>query len=303
MTEPVDPTVPEPVTASPLVNPAELASALASADPPTVLDVRWRLPGSAPDKPPTRSEYTEAHIPGAAFVDLDSQLSGPPGAGGRHPLPDPVALGAALRAAGVRAERAVVVYDAGDNQAAARAWWILRWAGHPAVRVLDGGWAAWTAESAPTEPGAVTPALGDFVVTPGVLPVLDADAAGALPDAGGVLIDARIPGRYRGEVEPVDPVAGRIPGAVNVPAAQLSAPDGRLLPAPALREVFAAVGAAAGTPVGAYCGSGVTAAHTVLALTVAGVDDPALYVGSWSNWITDPTRPIATGEPESGAAA
>lgn len=288
---------------SPLLDPAPLHAQLASADPPTVLDVRWRLPGSAPDQPPTRNEYTLAHIPGAAFVDLDADVCGTPGAGGRHPLPEPAALQRALRAAGVRAGHPVVVYDHGDNVAAARLWWTLRWAGHARVRVLDGGWAAWTAAGLPTEPGLVTPPAGDVVVRPGQLPVLDAAAAGALPQRGGVLIDARTPVRYRGEAEPVDPVAGRIPGAVNVPAADLSRPEGGLRAAAELRSVFVAAGVGDGTPVGAYCGSGVTAAHTVLALTAAGVPDPALYVGSWSHWITDPDRPIATGPGTKGEPA
>ncbi len=309
MTEPTDTTpasTPASAPAAPpaipaLVDPAELAGLLAAADPPAVLDVRWRLPGSAPDKPSTRNEYTAAHIPGAVFIDLDADLCGPPGAGGRHPLPDPVALAAALRAAGVRDGQLVVGYDAGDNQAAARLWWTLRWAGHREVRVLDGGYAAWVADGRPVESGVITPKPGKVTVRPGSMPVLDAEAAGALPGSGGVLVDARIPARYRGEVEPVDPVAGRIPGAVNVPAARLSLLGGRLRDRGELRAAFAAVGVGTGTPVGAYCGSGVTAAHTVLALTVAGVPEPALYVGSWSNWITDPERPIATG-PEGSAA-
>jgi len=269
-----------------LITVPELAEALASARPPTVLDVRWRLTG-----PPTRGDYEAAHIPGAAFIDLDAQVSGPPGAGGRHPLPDPAALQQTLRAAGVGGDRPVVAYDAGDGQAAARLWWTLRWAGHPAVRVLDGGFAAWRAGKRPVEPGTAIPGAGDFTVRPGHLPVLDAPDAAKVAGAG-VLLDARVPARYRGETEPVDPVAGHIPGAVNLPSADLVGPDGHLLPPEALRERFAAAGVRPDRPVGAYCGSGVTAAHTVLALTVAGVPDPALYVGSWSHWITDPTRPI-----------
>jgi thiosulfate/3-mercaptopyruvate sulfurtransferase len=264
-----------------------LAEALASARPPTVLDVRWRLGG-----PSGRLEYEAGHIPGAAFVDLDAHLCGPPGRGGRHPLPDPGVLEKALRAAGVRHDRPVVTYDAGECQAAARLWWTLRWAGHPEVRVLDGGYAAWLTGNRPVEPGKATPAAGDFNVRPGHLPVLDAAEAARLADTG-VLLDARVPARYRGETEPVDPVAGHIPGAVNLPAGELVGPDGHLLPVPALRERLAAAGVVAGRPVGAYCGSGVTAAQTILALTVAGVPDPALYVGSWSHWVSDPARPVA----------
>jgi thiosulfate/3-mercaptopyruvate sulfurtransferase len=270
-----------------LISVPALAEALASGEPPTVLDVRWRLSG-----PPTRADYEAAHVPGAAFIDLDAELCGKPGAGGRHPLPDPEALEESLRAAGVRGDRAVVAYDAGESQAAARLWWTLRWAGHPRVLVLDGGFAAWLADNRPVEPGTVTPPRGDFTVRPGQLPVLD--AAGAAHVAGtGVLFDLRIPTRYRGEAEPVDPVAGRIPGAVNLPAGELTGPDGRLLPVPHLRDRFAAAGLEPGRPVGAYCGSGVAAATAILALTQAGVPEPALYVGSWSHWITDPARPVA----------
>jgi thiosulfate/3-mercaptopyruvate sulfurtransferase len=271
----------------PLISVPALAEALASAQPPTVLDVRFRLGG-----PPTRPDYEASHIPGAAFVDLDEDLCGSPGAGGRHPLPDPAAFQKAMRAAGVSQDRPVVAYDGGESQAAARLWWTLRWAGHASVRVLDGGFAAWRAGKRPVEPGTVTPPPGDFTVRPGQLPVLDA-ADAAKVAANGVLLDVRVAPRYRGETEPIDRVAGHIPGAVNLPAAELVGPDGHLLPVPVLRERFAAAGVTADRPVGAYCGSGVTAANTVLALTAAGVPDPALYVGSWSHWITDPDRPVA----------
>jgi thiosulfate/3-mercaptopyruvate sulfurtransferase len=210
-------------------------------------------------------------------------------------------LQAALRALGVREGDQVVVYDAGGSPptgAAARAWWVLRWAGHESVRVLDGGFAAWVAaghavthENAGTDEAAGR-SPGDITVRPGSMPVLDA-AGAADRAAAGALIDARVPERYRGEVEPIDPVAGHIPGAVNQPAAETVDPDGHLLPADELRARFVALGLPE-QRVGAYCGSGVTAAHTVLALTVAGYE-PALYVGSWSEWITDDTRPIATG--------
>jgi thiosulfate/3-mercaptopyruvate sulfurtransferase len=187
----------------------------------------------------------------------------------------------------------VVVYDQGDGPAAARLWWTLRWAGLADVRVLDGGFAAWTTAGRPTEPGEVIPPRGDLTVRPGGLPVLDAAGAAATA-ANGALLDARIGPRFRGEAEPIDPVAGHIPGAHNLPAAELVGADGRLLPPAELRERFATAGVPDAGPVGAYCGSGVTAAQTVLALTVAGYRDPALYVGSWSEWITDPDRPVAT---------
>lgn len=268
-----------------------LATTLASAAPPTVIDVRWRLGG-----PPGRRQYEAAHIPGAAFVDLDAELCGRPGAGGRHPLPDPAELERALRAAGVRSGRPVVAYDGGECQAAARLWWTLRWAGHEAVQVLDGGYAAWAEAGHPVEPGAVTPEPGDFAVTPGGMAVLD--AAGALLMAReGVLLDARAATRYRGEEETVDPIAGHIPGALNLPAAELIGPDGRFWPAEELRARFARLGVTSGTAVGAYCGSGVTAANTLLALAVAGLPEAtggaALYVGSWSEWVADPVRTVA----------
>ena len=270
-----------------LIDVVDLADRLASPPAPIVLDVRWRLGG-----PPGRDDYLAGHIPGAVFLDLDAQLTGPPGAGGRHPLPDPARLEGELRGAGLRDGYPVVVYDHGDGLPAARLWWTLRWVGLADVRVLDGGFAAWTAAGHPTEPGEVTPAQGDITVRPGGMPVLDASAAAATATAG-ALVDARTGPRFRGETEPIDPVAGHIPGAVNVPAAELVGADGRLLPPAGLRERFGTAGVPEAGPVGAYCGSGVTAAQTVLALTVAGYPDPALYVGSWSEWITDPTRPVA----------
>ncbi|MEU6202195.1 sulfurtransferase [Micromonospora musae] len=273
-----------------LVEPERLAAELDSADPPTVLDIRWRLIG-----PPGRDDYAVGHLPGAVFVDLDTELCGAPGAAGRHPLPDPAALQAALRAAGVRAGHPVVVYDGGDGMAAARAWWTLRWAGHEPVRVLHGGYPAWTAAGLPVSAELPAPVPGDVRVRPGALPVLDSGEAARLAAAeGAVLIDVRAAPRYRGETEPIDPVAGHVPGAVNVPAPEYVT-NGRFPAAEALRERFATVGIAEGTAVGAYCGSGVTAAQAVLALHLAGRPDAALYVGSWSNWVADPERPVATG--------
>ncbi|MFG2166486.1 sulfurtransferase [Micromonospora chersina] len=274
-----------------LVEPDRLGAELDRVDPPTLLDVRWRLAG-----PPGREDYLAGHLPGAVFVDLDTELCGRPGAAGRHPLPDPAALQAALRAAGVRAGHPVVVYDGGDGMSAARAWWTLRWAGHRAVRVLHGGFPAWVAAGLPLSTEAPAPTPGDVTVAPGELPVLDAGEAARLAAADtGVLLDVRAAPRYRGETEPIDPVAGHIPGAVNLPAPGYAA-EGRFPAAEALRERFAAAGVAEGAPVGAYCGSGVTAAQAVLALHLAGRPDAALYVGSWSNWVADPDRPVATGE-------
>ncbi|MEV0722463.1 sulfurtransferase [Micromonospora purpureochromogenes] len=278
-------------TQEPLIEAEQLAAALAEPDPPTLLDVRWRLTG-----PPGREDYAAGHLPGAVFVDLDTALCGPPGAAGRHPLPDPAALQAVLRAAGVRAGHPVVVYDGGDGMSAARAWWTLRWAGHRPVRLLHGGWPAWLAAGLPASTEVPAPPAGDVTVRPGALPVLDTAAAAALAAADeGVLLDVRAAPRYRGETEPIDPVAGHVPGAVNLPAPEYVT-EGRFPAAEALRERFAAAGVTEGGSVGAYCGSGVTAAQAVLALHLAGRPDAALYVGSWSNWVADPDRPVATGE-------
>jgi thiosulfate/3-mercaptopyruvate sulfurtransferase len=271
----------EPVP-KPLLTADALAALLARPNPPTLLDVRWKLRG-----PSGHADYLAGHLPTAVFVDLEQELCGPAGAGGRHPLPDPVELQAALRAAGVSAGRPVVCYDYGDGMAAARTWWTLRWAGHPAVYVLDGGYPAWPG---PWSAQPEKPEPGDFEVRPGHLPVLDADDAGDLA-LYGVLIDARAPERYRGETEPIDPVAGHIPGAVNIPYAMLVNADGTL------RSDVDGVLPANVEDIGAYCGSGVTAAHTILALHQIGREDAALYVGSWSHWITDPDRPIATDAP------
>ncbi|WP_221336691.1 sulfurtransferase [Thermocatellispora tengchongensis] len=255
---------------------------------PTVLDVRWRLAG-----PPGAESYREGHLPGAVFCDLDTDLAGPPGAGGRHPLPSPERFQAAMRRLGVSGSRPVVVYDDADSTAAARAWWTLSYFGHPDVRVLDGGYRAWTEARLPVAKDEPEVAPGDFTATPGGMPLLTADEAGALAGSG-VLLDARAAERYRGEVEPVDPVAGHIPGAVSAPTGENVDASGRFLPPERLRARFAALGATETARVGAYCGSGVTASHEVLALRLAGVP-AALYAGSWSHWITDPARPVATG--------
>jgi thiosulfate/3-mercaptopyruvate sulfurtransferase len=275
---------------SPLISVATLARQLAGSRPPALLDVRWRLGG-----PPGISAFRAGHVPGAVFVDLDLDLSGEPGAGGRHPLPGAAALQAAMRRAGVMARTPVVTYDECDSAAAARAWWLLRYFGHGQVRVLDGGYRAWVAAGGPVETGNCVPkAAGDFTARPGHLPVLTAAAAARLA-RDGVLLDARAAERYRGEVEPVDPVAGHIPGAVSAPALANVGPDGRFLAVARLRARFAELGATAdGVDVGSYCGSGVTAAQEVLALAAAGIP-AALYPGSWSEWITDPSRPVATG--------
>lgn len=277
---------------SAILSAAELKSELAGPRPPVLLDVRWQLGG--PDQLPA---YEAGHLPGAVYVDLDRELAGPAGSGGRHPLPDPEAFGAVMRRAGVSAQAPVVVYDGGQGWAAARAWWLLRWTGHPEVRVLDGGLAAWTGSGGAVTADRVTPEEGDFKPTSGVGGLLDADQAAERARAG-VLLDARAGERYRGEVEPIDPVGGHIPGALSAPTAENVGPDGRFLPAAALRARFTGLGVSDGTPVGVYCGSGVSGAQQVLALEVAGIAAD-LYAGSWSEWSADPSRPVATGpDPE-----
>lgn len=278
------------VPGGPLVDAESLARSLGERPPPALLDVRWRLAG-----PPAIEDYRAGHLPGAVFVDLDRDLAGPPGPGGRHPLPEAGAFQQAMRRAGVFSDRPVVVYDEADSTAAARAWWTLRYFGHRRVRVLDGGYRAWAAAGLPVTAEEPATAPGDFRATPGNAPVLDAESAAVLAGGpGGVLLDARAPERFRGEVEPIDPVAGHVPGAVSAPTNGNVAGDGRFLPAAELRARFARLGANDAVRVGTYCGSGVTAAHQVLALELAGIP-AALYAGSWSEWITDPGRPVATG--------
>ncbi len=269
----------------PIITSSEYMSESTGQRPPVLLDIRWQLGG-----PDGRADYEAGHIPGAVYVDLDTELAGPAGGGGRHPLPDPEAFGAVMRRAGVGGATPVVVYDGGQGWAAARAWWLLRWAGHQDVRVLDGGLAGWPGELTTTVP---EPAEGDFRPQPGGLGLLDADAAAGLARSG-LLLDARAAERYRGDVEPIDRVGGHIPGAVSAPTTENVDDKGYFLPAPSLASRFAELGAEAGTEVGVYCGSGVSGAHQVLALELAG-HRAALYAGSWSEWSSDESRPVAAG--------
>ncbi|WP_406174399.1 sulfurtransferase [Streptomyces canus] len=269
---------------------AELRERLASATPPTLLDVRWAL-----GDPHGREHYVEGHIPGAVYVDLDTELASTPSPeGGRHPLPAIAELQEAARGWGVREGRPVVVYDDLGNTAAARAWWLLRNAGLGRVTLLDGALSAWRDAGLPLESGLpADPPPGDVVLRAGGLPVLDADQAAELP-LSGLLLDARAGERYRGEVEPVDPRAGHIPGAVSAPTGENLAADGTFLPAEELRKRFEELGAGAANRIGVYCGSGVTAAHEVAALEIAGFE-AALFPGSWSAWSADPDRPATKG--------
>ncbi|AOW94238.1 thiosulfate sulfurtransferase [Rhodococcus sp. WMMA185] len=268
----------------------DLASTLDSNAPPILLDVRWALGDTQ-----GRQHYLDEHIPGAVFVDLETELSahGVP-ALGRHPLPTVADLQNAARRWGVRSDTRVVAYDASANLAAARAWWLLRWAGVAEVAMLDGGLDAWTSAGYATRSGDEHPqSRGDVVLSAGHLPTLTADDA-AILGADGVLLDARAAERYSGDVEPIDPRAGHIPGARSAPTSENLDHDGRFLPVEALRRRFAALGVGRDAAVGVYCGSGVTAAHQVAALALAGVD-AALYPGSWSQWSSDPNRPVAVG--------
>jgi thiosulfate/3-mercaptopyruvate sulfurtransferase len=271
---------------NPLVSVEELAAELASGRPMVLADVRWTLNG-----PPGRPDYEAGHLPGAVFVDLETELTTHGPAGARHPLPDRSTFQRAITRLGVSAATPVVVYDGATSLAASRLWWLLTDARHPSVRVLDGGLAAWRAADQPVEtgPGPV-PAAGDFVIEPGHRRALDATAITALLDGDVALVDVRAADRYAGENETMDPVAGHIPGALSRPSTANLTPDGGFRSSAEIAERFADVD---GEPV-LYCGSGITAAHTLLALESAGRTG-AIYPGSWSDWITDPARPRATG--------
>lgn len=274
---------------SQLASVAELAASLSGTAPPMLLDVRWML-----GRTDGREQYRTGHIPGAIFVDLELELAGHGTPGdGRHPLPPIVDLQAAARRWGLHDDSAVIIYDDVKGMAAARAWWLLRWAGLTNVRVLDGALPAWIAAGNALEQGDVVVNPGTVVLEVGHLSVLMIEDAATLPQRG-VLLDARAPERFRGDKEPMDPRAGHIPGAVNAPSADNLDTDGLFLSAEALAARYRALGATPETSVGAYCGSGITAAHDVLALAIAGVD-AALFPGSWSAWSNHPDRPIEVG--------
>lgn len=239
-----------------------------------VVDCRYRLgePGAG------EVLWREGHIPGAAFMDLDRDLAAPPGERGRHPLPEPEDFEASARRAGIGPDTLVIAYDEAAEGGAARLWWLLRHFGHDRVAVLDGGLRGWRAEGGPLEGAPEEPAPGTFASVP-----QSGDIAGAEALDGILLLDARAAERYRGEVEPIDPVAGHIPGAANLPFAEI-APGGRFLPPDELRARFEAAGVAPGRELIAYCGSGVSACVLLLAAEVAGLGPGRLYPGSWSEW-------------------
>lgn len=266
----------------------ELSELISRGTTVRLLDVRWRL-----DRPDGAADYLSGHLPGAVYVDLAHELSSPgEPSDGRHPLPSTETLQTAARRWGINSSDLVVAYDDAKGLAAARAWWLLRQAGVD-VLVLDGGLRAWTAAGHALETDQVTPAPGDVELTEIGEDSIDIDQAAAFP-ASGVLLDVRAPERYRGETEPLDPIAGHIPGAVNLPTAVHLASDGTLLDLETLQASIAAAGISAGTPVAAYCGSGITAAHTALVLAEVGIE-AKVFPGSWSQWSNTPGRPVATG--------
>ncbi|SES02464.1 thiosulfate/3-mercaptopyruvate sulfurtransferase [Propionibacterium cyclohexanicum] len=269
-----------------LITPVELAGMLASATPPAVLDVRWSGP-AAPGG--GREDFEAGHVPGSQWISADDELSDRSKPGGRHPLPSRESFQTVLREHGVRRDRPVVVLDARDSQAAGRLWWMLTDAGLTDVHVLDGGFAAWQAAGLPVQAGPAEPvAPGDVVVGPPSLPTADADEVAR---ASRNIWDVRAPERFRGDREPIDPRAGHIPGARNLPEQDNHRRDGRFKSVEELQRNLAQV--RPGDIV--YCGSGITAAQTLLALHIAGIDGVRLYPGSWSDWSGDPARPVALG--------
>ncbi len=283
----------------------ESLRALVATPGVAVLDARFDL--AAPDA--GRQAYLRGHIPGARYVDLNRDLSAPVATvSGRHPLPDPQALAARFRSLGLAPDTQVVVYDDSNGSFAARAWWLLRWLGARKVAVLDGGMSAWLRAGGATESGepsrgavgqavAAAPGAGSSTVAVDRRAALDTEELiAALENPGTLLIDARAPERYTGAVEPIDPVAGHIPGAVNHPFSTNLRSDGRFLPPEELERRWRdRLGGASPADVIVMCGSGVTACHNLLALERAGMPGARLYAGSWSEWIRDPRRPVARG--------
>jgi len=281
-----------PATHSTLVETAELAPHL--GDPRLVIvDVRHDLADSAFGE----AAYAKSHIPGAVFAHVDRDLSAPRSPhSGRHPLPTPEAAAKLFGRLGIGATKQVVAYDQGNGVYASRLWWMLRWLGHDSVAVLDGGFAKWMREGRPVSTDVPHVAPAKFVAT-NVLPTVNATGiAASLPRHGLLLLDARTAERYRGDAEPIDPVAGHIPGALNRPYTRNIHDDGTFRSPRELRSEFEGMlhGRAPDDLVH-YCGSGVTACHNLLAMEHAGLTGSRLYPGSWSEWSADPERPIARG--------
>jgi len=279
-----------------LISAADLAERLDSPDV-RVFDVRHDLTNHAAG----RQAYEAGHIPGARYLDHETELAAPrTGTNGRHPLPSREAFGALMAAHGVTPRTLVVAYDASGGMYAAHLWWMLRWLGHGQVAVLDGGWQAWVAAGLPTtaEP-APAPARLETTAEPGAALAGAVDAQAVLDNIARpsfTVIDARAANRYRGEVEPMDPVAGHIPGALNRPNGENLQADGRFKPAGQLREEFASLlDGRDPAAIVHQCGSGITACHNLLSMEIAGLSGSRLYPGSWSEWCSDPSRPVAKG--------
>jgi len=275
-----------------LITAAELADLIHADRPVTILDVRWRL-----DEPDGRATYLQGHVPGAVYVSLEDELSDHAVSGrGRHPLPSGHSVEVSARRWGIRAGVPTVVYDDWNRAGSARAWWVLTAAGLSDVRILDGGLSAWRSAGGSLASGPVTPPPGNATVLhedlyAGALPTLTAQH---VRTADLTLLDARSPERFRGDVEPVDPVAGHIPGAQNLPSGTVLADDGTFRADGDLSRLLSEHGIERGSRIGAYCGSGVTATITLAALTAMGYP-AALYPGSWSEWSSDPSHAVARG--------
>lgn len=259
-----------------------------------VLDVRYNLT----DAQLGERVYREGHIPGAHFLDQNTELAGPlTGDNGRHPLPDAQKLAELLQRIGLQPQSNVVVYDARDGSVAARAWWLLRWLGHSRVVILNGGWEAWLEAGGAQETSVNTPrplSSQKARVPVAAMPTKDTtEILTRAPDSTMTLIDARAPERYHGKTEPIDPVAGRIHGALNRYATDNVETDGRFKSAAQLRAEFGALmGQSPASQVVHYCGSGIAACHNIFAMELAGLSGSALYPGSWSEWCSDPGRPV-----------
>jgi thiosulfate/3-mercaptopyruvate sulfurtransferase len=273
-----------------LISASELAARL---DDPNTLVVDCRFDLAQPDA--GRQAYLAEHIPGAVYAHLDRDLSSPiTPHSGRHPLPDPDAFARTLSAWGVKAQTQVVAYDADNSAFAARLWWLLRWVGHRAVAVLDGGFKVWREAQLPTSREIPTRARSEFIARADRDAWVDANELAQRLASGWRLLDARAPERFAGKVEPIDPVAGHVPGAVNHPLGANLSPDARFLAPQELHARYAASQAGVSDAhTIAMCGSGVTACHLLLAMEIAGKPGARLYAGSWSEWIRDPARPVA----------
>jgi thiosulfate/3-mercaptopyruvate sulfurtransferase len=277
----------------PLLVSATALAALPQDGSVVVVDCRFNLlePGAG------RVAFRAGHIPGARYAHLDEDLAGPAGpATGRHPLPTPAGFAAACGRLGIAPGTWVIAYDDAGGALAARLWWLLRWAGHPDVSLLDGGFAAWRGAGLPVESGDVAPGAATMPARGGCEPTIEAGPlAAAVATGARVLVDVRAADRYAGRQEPIDPVAGHVPGAINLPFAQALDGEQRFRPAAELQALYAPlVAGLEPADVVFMCGSGVTACHGIFAMTLAGLPGATLYPGSWSEWIRDPARPVAT---------